>query len=260
MGKLDGKVAIVTGAGSGIGRVTSLLFAQEGAWVIAADINGSEEQVAREIGDAAIAVRTDVTKPEQVEAMAAVARERFGRLDVLFNNAGIAGDARLGPASPIHQCSLEQFDRILDVNLRAVFLVMRACIPLMLESGGGSIINAGSIMGLVGSPNSPAYCASKAGVHLLTRVAALEYAAHNIRVNATAPGVVETQLTGPYLATAQGKERMTAMHPLGRTGTPEEIARVVLFLASDDASFVTGAIWPIDGGHTASGFGVQLPR
>ena len=260
MGKLDGKVAIVTGAGSGIGRATSLLFAKEGARVIVADVNGSEQQVAREIGDAAVPVRVDVTKPEQVEAMAAAAKSHFGGLHVLFNNAGIAGDARLGAVSPIHECTLEQFDRIIDVNLRAVFLVIRACIPLMLAGGGGSIINAGSIMGLVGSPNSPAYGASKAGVHLLTRVAALEYAASNIRVNATAPGVIETQLTNPYLATAQGKERMTAMHPLGRTGTPEEIASVVLFLASDDASFVTGAIWPIDGGHTASGFSVQLPH
>jgi NAD(P)-dependent dehydrogenase (short-subunit alcohol dehydrogenase family) len=255
MGKLDDKVAIVTGAGSGIGRSTACLFASEGARVIVADIKG-EEQAAKQIGDQAVAVHVDVAESADVQAMVEVARTRFGRLDVLFNNAGIGH-----PQEPIHEFSEEEFDRIVAVDLKGAFLVLKYCIPLMLESGGGSIINAGSDAGLIGIPGQAAYCASKAGVAQLTRVAALEYARKNIRVNATCPGVIETGLIAPALEATPGlREHLREMQPIGRIGNPEEVAAVVLFLASDASSFVTGALWTVDGGQVAAPYGVHVPQ
>jgi NAD(P)-dependent dehydrogenase (short-subunit alcohol dehydrogenase family) len=247
MPALDGKVAIVTGAGSGIGRATALRFAAEGARVFAADVTGAEAETAAAIGANGVAVHTDVADPAQVAAMIDAARTRFGRLDVLFNNAGIEG-----AQGATADCTLENFDRVIAVNLRGVFLGMKYALPAMLASGGGSIINNASVAGLVGFAGVPAYCASKGGVIQLTRAAALEYATQGVRVNAICPGVVHTPMVerftgGDPAALAQ----MGAMQPVNRLGTPEEIAAVALFLASDDSSFVTGVAFPADGGFVA---------
>jgi len=255
MGRLENKVAIVTGAGSGIGKATARLFASEGARVVVADIKGAE-QTAQQIGAPAVAVQVDVTKSAEVKAMVEVARSRFGRLDVLFNNAGV-GHA----VAPVHEFAEEEFDRVLAVNLKGAFLVLKYCIPLMLESGGGSVINAGSDAGLAGIPGQLAYCASKAGLAQLTRVAALDYARKNIRVNATCPGVIETEMLAPAMqANPALRAHLCGMQPIGRIGNPAEVAAVVLFLASDDSSYVTGALWPVDGGQIASPYGVHVPE
>ena len=254
MGRLENKIAIVTGAGSGIGRATARLFAAEGAHVVLADIKGHED-TAREIGERAVPVRVDVSQSADVKGMADLARARFGRLDVLFNNAGI-GHA----LHPAHEFPEEDFDRIIAVNLRGAFLVLKYCIPLMLESGGGSIINAGSDAGLAGVPGQLAYCASKAGLAQLTRVTALDYARKNIRVNATCPGVIETGLIAPAIAATPGlRQHLCDMQPVGRIGQAEEVAAVVLFLASDESSYVTGALWSVDGGQLAAPYGVHVP-
>jgi len=247
MGKLDNKVAIVTGAGSGIGKATALLFAREGARVIVADHSGAEEETAREIGDAALAVRVDVSRSADVRAMIAAAGGRFGRLDILFNNAGIEG-----AQAPTADCSEENFDRVIAVNLKGVFLGMKYALPAMLASGGGAIINNASVAGLVGFPGIPAYCASKGGVIQLTKTAALEYATQGIRVNAICPGVIWTpmvaRLTGD---SAEARAQFAQLEPVGRMGQPEEVAALALFLAGDESSFVTGAALPVDGGFVA---------
>jgi NAD(P)-dependent dehydrogenase (short-subunit alcohol dehydrogenase family) len=247
MGRLEAKVAIVTGAGSGIGRATALRFAGEGAKLIVADVTGAENDTAKTIGANAVAVHADVSKSADVRALIDAARSRFGRLDVIFNNAGIEGTQ-----APTADYSEENFDRVISINLRGVFLGIKYAIPLMLESGGGSIINTASVAGLVGFPGLSAYCASKGGVVQLTKTAALEYAAQNIRVNAICPGVIWTpmvqRLTGDD---EDAKAAFVAMEPVNRLGTPEDIAAMALYLASDEAAFVTGAALPIDGGFVA---------
>ena len=247
MGRLEAKVAIVTGAGSGIGRATALRFAGEGAKLIVADVTGAENDTAKTIGANAVAVHADVSKSADVRALIDAARSRFGRLDVIFNNAGIEGTQ-----APTADYSEENFDRVISINLRGVFLGIKYAIPLMLESGGGSIINTASVAGLVGFPGLSAYCASKGGVVQLTKTAALEYAAQNIRVNAICPGVIWTpmvqRLTGED---EEAKAAFVAMEPVNRLGTPEDIAAMALYLASDEAAFVTGAALPIDGGFVA---------
>ena len=252
MGKLDGKVAIVTGAAAGIGRSTALLFVEEGAKVIVADWDEEKgRRVAAEIsvaGGAAIFVRVDVSKPEDVQAMVQTAVETYGRLDVLFNNAGVEGEM-----VPTADCSLENWDRVIDINLKGVFLGMKYAIPAMLKSGGGSIINNASVAGLVGIANAPAYCASKGGVIQLTKATALEYARKGIRVNVICPGVILTPMIERFVAPdpEQIRKSLEAMEPIGRFGQPEEVARLVLFLASDDSSFCIGAPFVVDGGFVA---------
>jgi len=247
MGRVDDKVAIVTGAGSGIGKATALLLASEGACVVAADVTGAEQETASAIGEGALAVHADVSQAADVEAMIAATVSRFGRLDILFNNAGIEG-----AQAPTAECTEETFDRVIGINLKGVFLGMKYAIPAMIRSGGGSIINAASVAGLVGFQNIPAYCASKGGVIQLTKTAALEYAKQNIRVNATCPGVIWTPMVQRFVGdNAEARAQFEALEPVGRFGTPEEVAALVLFLASDESSFITGAALPVDGGFVA---------
>jgi NAD(P)-dependent dehydrogenase (short-subunit alcohol dehydrogenase family) len=252
MSKLTGRVAIVTGAASGIGEAAAVLFADEGASVVVADhdeVRG--EQVAGSIrgrGAQALFARTDVSKPDEVEAMVRVATETYGRLDVIFNNAGVEGEMN----KPTADCTLENWHRVLEINLTGVFLGMKYAIPEMLKSGGGSIINNASVAGLVGFAGSPAYCASKGGIVQLTKCAALEYAAQGIRANVICPGVIWT----PMVARATGgstetEDAFKALEPVGRFGTPEEVARMALFLACDDSAFCTGAPFIVDGGFVA---------
>ena len=247
MPKLQGKSCIVTGASSGIGRAIARGFAAEGASLVLADCSeGPLRAVAAELG--AVAVSTDVSQPAEVQRLVERALQAFGRLDVLVNNAGIEGEQ-----APTADCSLENFDRVLAVNLKGTFLGMKFAIPAMLKAGGGSIVNVASVAALVGFANIPAYCASKGGVLQLTRTAALEYATRNVRVNAVCPGVIATPMVERFIGSDPARRAaFEALEPVRRFGTPEEIAQLVLFLASADASFCTGAPFIADGGLVAA--------
>lgn len=245
-GRIEGKVALVTGASTGIGRAVALRFAQEGARVLAVARGEAVEKLAAESGGAIQPLRCDVSDPAQVERMADECRKRFGRLDVLCNNAGFGSPVQ----SRIHELDIAEWDRVMATNLRGAFLVLKYTIPLMLASGGGSIVNMASIGSFRATPGSSAYITSKGGMLLLTRTAALEYVNDNIRVNAVCPGVTKTEIL--QNAPAELQEMLVARVPMGRMGTPEEVASLTLFLASDEASYTTGAAYIIDGGRGAS--------
>ncbi|MGZ3695483.1 MAG: SDR family oxidoreductase [Bdellovibrionota bacterium] len=245
------KVALVTGASSGIGRATAFAFAREGNKVVLADVSPAGEAVAAEIertfGVPAIFLRCDVSKGADVERMVKTTVERFGRIDFAFNNAGIEGIPAL-----TDECTEENWQRTIDINLKGVWLCMKYEIPVMLKQGMGAIVNCASIAGLIGFPSIPAYTASKHGVIGLTQTAALEYAKRNLRINAVCPGVIDTAMIERFTGqNAQKQAAMIAGEPVGRMGKPEEVADAVTWLCSSRSSFVTGHSLVVDGGWTA---------
>lgn len=245
-----GKVALVTGAASGIGRASALAFAQQGAKVVVADVNvsGGEETVRMIVdnGGEAIFVATDVSRAVEVEALVRQTIAHFGRLDVAHNNAAIEG-----ALAPTAAYSEEDWDRTINVNLKGTWLCLKYEILHMLQQGSGAIVNTASVVGLVGTIGLPAYCAAKGGVVQLTKAAALEYAKAGIRINAVCPGATHTPMLNRLMVQPGAETGMLATIPLGRIGNPEEIAAAVVWLCSDAASYVTGHIMVVDGGMIA---------
>jgi len=245
--KLEGKTAIITGGGGGIGRSTAIRFAKEGAKVAVADIDAviGEETVSliKREGGEAIFIKTDVTDSEQLKALIDTTTSTFGALHILFNNAGVGN-------SEVRSIDLaeEEWDRVIDINLKGVFLGIKYAIPELIKAGGGAIINTSSLLGLKGQKYTSAYNASKAGVVTLTQNAALEYGKFNIRVNAIAPGVIDTPIIDHWKQNERKWPIISRANALGRIGTPDEVANAVLFLASDEASFITGTTLSVDGG------------
>ncbi|PIZ72437.1 short-chain dehydrogenase [Candidatus Peregrinibacteria bacterium CG_4_10_14_0_2_um_filter_43_11] len=247
--RLQNKIAIVTGAGSGIGRGIALIFAKEGAKVVLADWSekgGKEttEQI-RAIGGEAVFVKTDVSNASDIDKMAETCLQKFGRIDILVNNAGIVKFGTL------HETPEADWDAVLNVNLKSVFLGSKRVIPEMLKEGRGKIISTTSIAGLVGFENVGSYCASKGGVIALTREMSLEYAKHKINVNCIAPGIINTAMTKDMLTDPAQKKFFESSTPYPRMGTPEDIAFAAVYLASEESDFVNGHVLVVDGGWTA---------
>jgi NAD(P)-dependent dehydrogenase (short-subunit alcohol dehydrogenase family) len=250
-GSFAGKVAFVTGAASGIGRATAVAFAKAGATVVVADVSdqGNRETAGliEDQGGRVLVVRCDVTSGQDVKAALDQTLDAFGRLDIAFNNAGVEQ-----PVGPVAEVSDEEWDRILDINLRGVFLCMKHEIPLMLQQGGGAIVNTSSGAGVTAVKGQAAYSAAKHGVIGLTKAAALDYAQASLRINAVCPGIIDTAMMQRFTGdSAEGRQRVIGQEPVGRMGTPEEIAAAVLWMCSDAAAFVVGHALVIDGGQMA---------
>ena len=250
MRRLDGKVALITGGGTGIGRAIARLFAQEGAAVV---ITGRRKEMLDQVVGAiehrhgrAVAVAGTVTDETHARSAVAQAVRTFGKLNILVNNAGVGA---FGKA--LHETDDATWDELLAVNLTGVFRMTRAAVPEMLKAGGGAIVNISSIAGLVGIPLSAAYSATKGALDALTRCLAIDYAKQGIRCNAVCAGLVRTPMAAPLLNDPTRSAQVLASYPMGRPGTPEEVAKLVLYLASDESAWVTGTIVPIDGGMTA---------
>ena len=249
MNMLKNKIALITGAGSGIGEATALLFAKNGASIALADMDmdGANRVLAaiEKEGGKGMVMKTDVSKPAECEKLVSEAVKKFGRLDIAVNNAGIGG-----PAAAIGDYPIDGWDKVIAVNLSGVFYGMRYQIPAMLKNGGGTIVNMASILGKVGFPMSSAYVSAKHGVVGLTENAALEYATQGVRVNAVGPGFIRTPLLDNNL-NAEQLAGIAAMHPMQRLGEANEVAELVLWLVSDKSSFVTGSYYNVDGGYLA---------
>jgi NAD(P)-dependent dehydrogenase (short-subunit alcohol dehydrogenase family) len=256
VGRFGGKVVVITGGGGGIGRATAVHLAGEGAQIVlvdrAADALAASASAVERAGGTALAVEADVTRRADVDRYVAAARERFGGIDAFFNNAGI-----LGPIAPLVDCPEDEFDRVIAVNLKGVWLGLRAVGALMMARGSGAIVNTASIAGLRSAANLVAYAASKHGVVGLTRTAAVEFARRGVRVNAICPAPIETAMADELEQRwgrgdpATFRKRMSATIPLGRYGKPEEVAPLVVFLLSDEASYLNGGLYTVDGGSMA---------
>lgn len=254
--RLEGKVAVITGAGSGVGEAAARIFVAQGAKVICADISGRQHEVAAQLGPKAVGVHADVANEGDIIAMIAATEDRFGRLDILVNNAGFGGGL-----APLHEQTSEHWDRVHAVNIKGVFLGMKYGIIAMLKTGGGAIVNVTSSSGFVGRKHHSVYGAAKAGTNHLTKIAALDYAKHNIRVNAVVPTSIWSGLvpmSREFPEPPPGVARPAGI-PMDRWSLPREIAAAVLFLASDEASYITGALLPVDGGYGIgySGMGAE---
>ena len=253
--RLEGKVALISGGARGMGAAEARLFAREGARVVIGDLLEEEgrrvEAQISEAGGQALFLRLDVTSESDWINAVAAAVSRFGKLDVLVNNAGVTGAGGGGAPVMVEETTVEVWDRIMDVNAMGVFLGTKAVIPEMRRAGGGSIINISSVYGLVGSSGSSAYHASKGAVRLLTKSTAVQYAGEEIRANSVHPGIIETPMSAAILADPERNLRWLSGTPLGRLGEPDDVAYGVLFLASDESSFMTGSELVIDGGWTA---------
>ncbi|MDE8651104.1 SDR family NAD(P)-dependent oxidoreductase [Novosphingobium album (ex Liu et al. 2023)] len=257
-GRLQGKVAVITGAASGMGKAMAELFSAEGARLVLADISGRQDEVAASLGTEAVGVQCDVSDEAQVQAMITTAEDRFGRLDVLCNNAGFGG-----PMAPLHTQWVETWDKVHATNLKGAFFGMKHGIISMLKTGGGAIVNTTSASAVIGWKHHGVYGAAKAGVNQLTKVAALDYSDQNIRVNAIAPGTMWTGLVEASKTHDTPPESFPVLAgiPMGRWGLAKDIANAALFLASDEAAYVTGVILPVDGGYCIgfSGMGAERP-
>ncbi len=251
--KLEGRVAVITGAGSGIGRAMARLFAREGARILATDVNGeAAAETAGMIqadGGTAESMAVNVIEPDQVRGMIERAQALWGRVDILCNNAGI------GSTTDVVDCEPEEWDRVMTVNVKSVYLGCKYAVPVMLAQGGGAIVNTASVAGMIGIPKRASYSASKGAVIALTKQVAIEYVDRAIRVNCLCPGTVDSPWVGRLLAQAdnpaEARTALEARQPMGRLGTPEEVAAAALYLVSDDAAFITGTGLVIDGGWTA---------
>ncbi|MCC3376081.1 SDR family NAD(P)-dependent oxidoreductase [Cohnella sp. REN36] len=249
MGRLTNKVAIITGAAGGMGKADAILFAREGAKVAITDIQEDKIQSVvaeiRENGGEAIGFAHNVASEEDWARVVSETLAKFGKIDILVNNAGISSTV------PFMDTTVDLWNKIMSVNLTSIFLGQKAVIPHMIENGGGSIVNISSIAGLTGGSGAGAYTASKGAVRMLTKATAIDYAKHNIRANSIHPGYIETPMTVDLMANDQMRQWFLSQTPLPRLGKPEDIAKGVLFLASDDSSYITGVELPIDGGYYA---------